>query len=252
MKVVILAGGFGTRINEISKPKPLIEIGNMPILWHIMKIYSSYQINDFIICSGYKANIIEDYFLNSLKSENVEKQKDNTKMTIVQESTEPWNVTLVDTGLKTMTGGRLKRVAKYLEKETFCFTYGDTLNNVNIKNLVEFHKKKKLLGTVTACRPPEKYGVLIIDKDTVSEFKEKPVREDWVNGGFFVLEPEVLDFVNNDSTVWEKEPMNRLVKDKQLGAYRHTGFYQHMDTISEKNYLNKLWESKNPPWRVWK
>ncbi len=253
MKAVILAGGLGTRISEetSSKPKPLIEIGGMPILWHIMKIYSSYGINDFVICCGYKVEVIKDYFLRSFKLENVRHDKNNTEITIIQESSKPWNVALVDTGLDTMTGGRLKRIKKYVGNTTFCFTYGDTLNNVDIKNLIEFHKKKKLLGTVTACIPPEKYGVFVLQDDKVSEFKEKPVREDWVNGGYFVLEPQVFDLIIGDDTIWEKEPMNELVKNGQLGAYKHTDFYQPMDTLNDKNYLNKLWESGNALWKIW-
>lgn len=210
-----------------------------------MKIYSMHNLNDFVICCGYKKEVIKDYFLSSFKLENVEDTRGNTEMTVIQESSKPWNVTLADTGLDTMTGGRLKRIEKYVESDTFCFTYGDTLNNVNIKNLISFHKKKNLLGTVTACRPPEKYGVFVLQDDKVSEFEEKPVREDWVNGGYFVLEPKIFDLINGDSTVWEKEPMNELVKSGQLGAYKHTGFYQPMDTLSDKNYLNKLWESNN-------
>lgn len=253
MKVVILAGGLGTRISEEShlKPKPMIEIGDKPILWHIMKTYSSYGINEFVICCGYKGNMIKKYFLNSFKVENVKLEKEFTEMKIIQKSTEPWNVILVDTGENTMTGGRLKRVKKYVGNNTFCLTYGDTLNNVNIKNLISFHKKRNLLATVTACRPPEKYGVLILENDKIIEFKEKPVRNDWVNGGFFVMESKVFDLIDNDTTVWEKEPMNKLVKSGQINAYMHTDFYQSMDTISEKNYLNKLWESNNAKWKVW-
>jgi len=254
MKTVILAGGYGTRISEetSSKPKPMVEIGKMPILWHIMKVYSTYELNDFVICCGYKADVIKEYFLNSFKLENVQRGGDHTKMTIIQEPAKPLYVTLVDTGLDTMTGGRLKRVERYLENNTFCFTYGDTLNDVNIRDLVSFHKKKNLLATVTACRPPEKYGVLVLRDDKVAEFKEKPVREDWVNGGYFVLEPKVFDLIDDDKTIWERESMNRLVQDSQLGAYKHVGFYQPMDTISDKNYLNKLWESGSAPWKVWK
>ncbi len=252
MKVVILAGGLGTRISEETNPKPMVEIGGKPILWHIMKNYSTYGLNDFIICCGYKMEAIKEYFLNSLNSENIQSSKNHVEMTIIQELTKTWNVTLVNTGLETMTGGRLKRIEKYVGNDTFCFTYGDTLNNLNIKNLIEFHKKKKLLATVTACRPPEKYGILILQDDIVSKFKEKQVRDEWVNGGYFVLESKVFDLITNDNTIWEKEPMNELVKNKQLAAYEHTGFYQPMDTISEKNYLNKLWESGNAAWKVWK
>ena len=254
MKAVILAGGLGTRISEETKtkPKPMIEIGNRPILWHIMKIYSTYGINEFVICCGYKGDRIKKYFLTSFKTENVKQNQDFTEMIVFQESTKPWNVILVDTGQNTMTGGRLKRVQKYVGDNTFCFTYGDTLNNVNIKDLILFHKKKNLFATVTACRPPEKYGVLILEKDKVVEFKEKPVRDNWVNGGYFVMESKVFDLIDNDATTWEKEPMSRLVKNNQIGAYKHINFYQPMDTVSDKNYLNKLWESGNAPWKVWK
>ena len=234
MKAVILAGGHGTRIIEETrfKPKPMIEIGNKPILWHIMKIYSTYGINDFVICCGFKGDVIKEY---------------------LKKLTEPWKVNPVETGLETMTGGRLKRVKKYLDDETFCFTYGDTLNNVNIKNLIEFHKSKKTLATVTVCHPPEKYGILKLQGDMVVEFKEKPAREgEWVNGGYFVLEPSVFDYLKDDSTVWEKEVMEKLSHNSQLSAFRHAGFYQHMDTLSEKNYLEKLWQSNKAFWKVWK
>ncbi len=253
MKAVILAGGFGTRISEETqiKPKPMIEIGGMPILWHIMKYYSTYDVCDFVICCGYKAEVIKEYFLKSFKLENILQDKNHIEIIINQDS-KPWNVTLVDTGLNTMTGGRLKRVQKYVLEETFHFTYGDTLNNVNISNLLKFHRNNKALGTVTACRPPEKYGVLIINNDMVIEFKEKPVRDDWVNGGYFVLESGIFDLIEGDYTVWEKEPLNRLVKEKQLCAYKHDGFYQPMDTISDRNILNNLWDSGNAPWKIWR
>ena len=234
MKVVILAGGLGTRISEEtkSKPKPMIKIGNKPILWHIMKCYAAYGINEFIICCGYKGNIIKDYF---------------------KENKTPWELKLVNTGLKTMTGGRLKKVEKYLDNDTFCFTYGDTLNDLNIKKLIAFHKSKKKLATVTACNPPEKYGVLKLQKDKVSEFKEKPKRKkEWVNGGFFVLEPNVFDHIKDDKTIWEKDPMKKLVRMNQLVAYRHNGFYQPMDTMNDKKKLDKMWKEKNASWKVWK
>jgi len=233
MKVVILAGGLGTRLLEETnlKPKPLVEIGNKPILWHIMKSYSAWKIKDFVICCGYKGNMIKEYFKNL---------------------DEDWNVTCVDTGLNSMTGGRLKRVKKFVDDETFCFTYGDTLNNVKIDNLINFHKKKSKIATVTACQPIEKYGILDIKNNTVVSFKEKPpMKNIWVNGGYFVLEPDVFDYIEGDSSIWEKEPMNELVKNKQLAAYEHTGFYHHMDTISEKNNLQKLWESGNAAWKIW-
>ena len=233
MKAVILAGGFGTRISEETqiKPKPLIEIGGKPILWHIMKIYSTYEITDFVICCGYKGDLIQEY---------------------VKTIEEKWEIKPIDTGLETMTGGRLKRVKKFLENETFCFTYGDTLNNLKINSVIDFHFKKKTLATVTACHPPEKYGILKLADDKVEEFKEKPPRkEEWVNGGYFVLEPQIFDYIENDSTVWEKEPMEKLTKKGQLSAFKHDGFYKPMDTISDKNYLEKLWQANKAPWKVW-
>ena len=233
MKAVILAGGYGTRLSEEThlKPKPMVEIGGKPILWHIMKIYSHYGINEFVICCGYKAELIQEY---------------------VQKLDEPWTITPVDTGINTMTGGRLKLVKKYVENETFCFTYGDTLNNVKIDELVNFHFDKKVLATVTACKPPEKYGLLKIENEKVIDFQEKPhIEGEWVNGGFFVLNPQVFDYIKSDSTVWEKEPMEKLTKDDQLSAYKHRGFYQPMDTISDKNHLEKLWQNDQASWKVW-
>ena len=233
MKAVILAGGYGTRISEEThlKPKPMVEIGGKPILWHIMKIYSHYGINEFVICCGYKAELIQKY---------------------VQKLDEPWTIIPVDTGINTMTGGRLKLVKKYVENETFCFTYGDTLNDIQIDKLISFHFDKKVLATVTACKPPEKYGLLKIENEKVIDFQEKPhIEGEWVNGGFFVLNPQVFDYIKNDSTVWEKEPMEKLTKDGQLSAYKHRGFYQPMDTISDKNHLEKLWQNNQASWKVW-
>jgi len=232
MKAVILAGGMGSRISEETKtkPKPMIEIGGKPILWHIMKIYSFYGINDFIICCGYKGNKIKEYFLQNNDS---------------------WNVSCVDTGLDTMTGGRLKKVEKLID-DTFCFTYGDTLNNLDLKRLIKFHKEQNRFATVTACNPSEKYGILKIKEKQVVSFEEKPMmKETWVNGGFFVLEPNIFDYIKNEFTVWEKEPMINLTKENQLNAFKHNGFYQHMDTIKEKNILNELWNEGNPKWKVW-
>ena len=232
MKAVILAGGLGSRISEETKlkPKPMVEIGGKPIIWHIMKIYSFYGINDFIICCGYKGEKIKKYFA---------------------ENNENWNVSCIDTGLETMTGGRLKRIQNLVD-DTFCFTYGDTVNNVNIEELIRFHKKENRLATVTSCIPPQKYGVLEIKENKVISFKEKsPMEEVWVNGGFFVLEPQIFEYLENDSTIWEKEPMEGLVKNNQLSAYKHHGFYQHMDTIKEKNLLNKLWQEEKAKWKVW-
>ena len=234
MKAIILAGGLGTRISEEThlKPKPMVEIGGKPILWHIMKRYSIFGINEFIICSGYKSHIIEDYF---------------------KERMENWKVNVVDTGSNTMTGGRLKRVEKYFENETFCFTYGDSLNNVDILNTIKFHKDKGKLATVTACHPPEKYGVLKLENDVVVDFEEKPERNnEWVNAGYFVLEPEVFELINNDSTIWEKEPLKELVYKNQISAFKHEGFYKSMDTISDKNYLEKLWNTNQAKWKNWK
>lgn len=233
MKVVILGGGMGTRISEetYSKPKPMIEIGDKPILWHIMKRYAAFNINDFIICGGYKAEVIKKYFENF--------------------HNEQWRVTVIDTGLDTMTGGRLKRVEKYLDDQTFCFTYGDTLNDLNISDLIDFHKKKKKLATVTACKPPGKFGILKLENDKVINFKEKPLGDgSWVNGGYFVLEPNVFDYIKDDFTVWEHEPLEHLVNEGQLSAYLHTGFYQPMDTIADKNYLQKLWDSHQAKWKI--
>ena len=232
MKAVILAGGFGSRISEEtqSKPKPLVMIGNKPIIWHIMKIYNFYGVNDFVICCGYKGHMIKEYF------ENIK---------------EKWNVTCVDTGLETMTGGRLKKIRNYVQ-DTFHFTYGDTLCNVNITDLINVHKQKGKLVTVTACQPPEKYGILEIKNNDVVSFKEKPAREDvWVNGGFFILEPGIFDHIENDNTSWEMETMRKLVKEGQLSALKHSGFYQPMDTMNEKNILNDLWNSNKADWKVW-
>lgn len=241
MKAVILAGGLGIRMGEEfkEKPKPMIEIGGIPIICHIMNRYAEFGINDFVICSGYKSNIIKKFF------------KDETKLKkIAKNLHEKCSVEVVDTGQKTMTGGRLKRIQKYLDDQTFCFTYGDTLNDLNISKTIEFHKKQKTLASITACKPNVKFGILKLDNSKVLKFQEKPKSEDWVNGGYFVLEPEVLDYIKNDSTVWEHEPMKRLVEKKELSAYKHTGFYQPMDTINEKKYLEKLWNEKKAPWKV--
>lgn len=224
----------------------MVMIGNRPILWHIMKIYSIYGVNKFVICLGYRGNVIRSFFDNPIYADKVDNHWKHFGIN------ENWEVTLVNTGLDTMTGGRLKRVKKYVENETFCFTYGDTLNNVNIKNLIDFHKRKKATATVTACIPPEKYGILKMQGSKVINFSEKPASEkNWVNGGYFVLEPEIFDFIKSDKTVWEKEPMEKLARMGHLFAYKHAGFYQMMDTLREKNYLNELWKSGKAPWKVW-
>jgi glucose-1-phosphate cytidylyltransferase len=253
MKAVILAGGFGTRLSEETqlKPKPMIEIGGKPILWHIMKIYSTHGINDFIICCGYKGYVIKEFFANYyLHHSDVTFDIKAKRTQIHHNDCEPWSVTLVDTGYKSGTGGRLRRVRKYLDDEAFCFTYGDGVSNVNIKELVDFHYAKGKLATVTAILPPSKYGVLKFTNGSIQSFEEKP-EEGWINGGFFVLSPEVIDGIETDETMWEHAPMKRLVKDDQLAAFPHRGFWHCMDTLRDKNNLEKLWESGKAPWKVW-
>jgi len=234
LKTVFLAGGKGTRLSEetYQKPKPLIEIGGMPIIWHIMKIYSSYGINDFVICCGYKGNMIKEYFSNNNES---------------------WNVICADTGLETMTGGRLKQIKKYVKDGTFCLTYGDDLKNVNITELIKFHQKQKTLGTMTIARNPDRFGIVSTEGEKVTSFKEKPLGEDiWINGGYFVLEPKVLDYIKDDSTIFENEPLQQLIKQKQLSAYKYNGQYQPMDTLRDKNKLEELWNSNKAYWKTWK
>lgn len=255
MKAVILAGGLGTRISEetTSKPKPMIEIGGMPILWHIMKIYSTHGINDFVICCGYKGYMIKEYFVNySLHMSDVTIDMKKNSMEVHQNFVEPWKITLVDTGKDTMTGGRLGRVKKFVDKETFCFTYGDGLSDIDISELIKDHKEKKKLATVTAVQPPGRFGVLEIKDDNVIDFKEKPSGDgNWINGGFFVLEPQILEYIKNDSTIWEKEPMEKLAKENQLSAFKHDGFWQSLDTLRDKNYLDELWNSDKAFWKNW-
>ena len=255
MKAVILAGGLGTRISEetSSKPKPLIEIGGMPILWHIMKIYSSYGINDFVICCGYKGYMIKEYFANySLHNSDITLDLKKNEIEVHKKSVEPWKITLVDTGLITMTGGRLKRIEKFLDDETFCFTYGDGLSDLNITNLIKFHKEQKTLATVTAVKPPGRFGAMSILDNRVEKFQEKPEGDkNWINGGFFVLESKVLDYIRDDSTIWEHEPLEKLSTEHQLSAYLHPGFWQPVDTLRDKNRLEELWNSDSPPWKNW-
>jgi len=234
MKAVILAGGYGTRISEEShlKPKPMIKIGEMPILWHIMKIYSHYNINDFVICCGYKEEMIKEYF-----------SKFDSKS---------WNIELVNTGLDTMTGGRIKRIQNHID-DTFCLTYGDGLSDVNITDLISFHKEKKSLATLTAVHPPERYGVVNLSEHYVTEFHEKHTSESsWINGGFFVFEPKIFDYLQDgDSTILEKKPLETLAKEQQLTAFKHTGFWHPMDTLRDKNHLENLWNTKKAPWKIW-
>lgn len=259
MKAVILAGGYGTRISEETtlRPKPMVEIGDKPILWHIMKIYSSHGIDDFVICCGYKGFLIKEYFANYLLHQsNVTFDIRNNQMTIHEHAAEPWRVTLVDTGDKTMTGGRLKRVADHVGSETFCMTYGDGVADVDIRQCIEFHRAQGTLATLTAVQAPGRFGAfsLAAEQSRIEKFMEKPKGEGvdaWINGGFFVLEPAVMDYIEGDSTVWEREPMERLARSGQLAAYKHAGFWQPMDTLRDKHYLEQIWESGSPPWKTW-
>jgi glucose-1-phosphate cytidylyltransferase len=256
MKAVILAGGLGTRISEEThlKPKPMIDIGGKPILWHIMKMYSAHGVNEFVICCGYKGYIIKEYFANYfLHMSDVTFDMANNRMEVHHKHAEPWRVTLVDTGEDTMTGGRLKRVADYLKnEEAFCFTYGDGVANVDIAASIAFHKAHGKLATVTAVLPPGRFGSLARDGDTVRGFIEKPRGDGgWINGGFFVLSPKVIDTIAGDSTSWELEPMARLAADDQLRAFEHTGFWQPMDTLREMNLLEELWSTGKAPWQMW-
>ena len=255
MKAVILAGGQGTRISEESqfKPKPMVEIGGKPILWHIMKIYSHYGIHDFIICLGYKGYIIKEYFANYfLHMSDVTFDIANNKMEVHQHTAEPWKVTLVNTGDQTMTGGRLKQVAPYLDDEPFCFTYGDGVTDADIGALIQFHEQQGTLATVTAVQPPGRFGSLNMTGDKIDSFEEKPPGDgSWVNGGFFVLSPKVLEYIQSDTTVWEKEPLQKLAREGQMAAFVHRGFWQPMDTLRDRIHLEELWDSGQAPWKVW-
>ena len=256
MKAVILAGGFGTRISEEShlKPKPMLEIGDKPILWHIMKMYSNYGINEFIICAGYKQHIIKEWFSNySLYNSDVTFDFRDGVMTTHNNTSEPWTVTIADTGLNTMTGGRIKRIQKYVGDESFCLTYGDGVSDVPLDKVVDFHKKNGKLATITAVRPEGRFGMLDMDGQNITAFREKS-KDDvgWINGGFMVLEPGVFDYINEgDSTVFEQTPMHDLASNNQLDAYKHDGFWQCMDTLRDKEKLQKLWESNLAPWKMW-
>jgi len=255
MKCVILAGGLGTRLAEETglRPKPMIEIGGRPILWHIMKIYSAHDVNDFVICLGYKGYLIKEYFANYfLHMSDVTFDMANNRMEVHQKNVEPWRVTLVDTGDETMTGGRLRRVRNYLGTGDFCFTYGDGVSNVDITALIAFHGKQKTLATVTATRPPGRFGSLDVSGNLITAFQEKPQGDgSWINGGFFVLSPKVLEYIEGDDTIWERQPMERLARDKQLSAYAHSGFWQPMDTLRDKNLLEAHWQSGKAPWKIW-
>ncbi len=256
MKAVILAGGLGTRISEEThlKPKPMIEIGGKPILWHILKMYSAHGVNEFIICCGYKGYIIKEYFQNYfLHMSDVTFDMTKNRMEVHREQAEPWRVTLVDTGEETMTGGRLKRVAKYIrDEDTFCFTYGDGVSSIDITASIAFHKAHGRKATVTAVLPPGRFGSLALEGTTVKGFVEKPRGEGgWINGGFFVLSPQVLDLIDDDATSWEQQPMARLAASDELRAFEHQGFWQPMDTLREKNLLEDLWASGKAPWKNW-
>lgn len=256
MRAVILAGGLGTRISEEThlRPKPMVEIGGKPILWHIMKIYSAHGINDFVICCGYKGYLIKEYFANYfLHTSNVTFDLARNSMEVHEASAEPWRVTLVDTGEDTQTGGRLKRVASYLGKEDFCFTYGDGVADIDIRALIRFHASKGTLATVTSVRPPGRFGALDISKGKIVAFKEKPAGDGAsISGGFFVLSRRVIDYIEGDSTRWELEPLERLAAEGQLSAFQHDGFWQPMDTLRDRTHLEDLWSGGKAPWKVWK
>jgi glucose-1-phosphate cytidylyltransferase len=257
MKVVVLAGGFGTRLSEETgvKPKPMVEIGDRPMLWHIMKIYSAAGIDDFIICLGYKAYVIKEYFATySLHMSDVTFDLRRNAMQVHKNGTEPWRVTLVDTGENTMTGGRIKRIKDYIGKNTFCLTYGDGVTDLDIQKLITFHQDQKTLATLTAVQPPGRFGAFSLGQDQhlIQTFREKPVGDGaWINGGFFVLEPQVIDYIDGDSTVWEREPMESLAREGKLAAYRHSGYWQNMDSLRDKMVLEELWQSGKPPWKIW-
>ncbi len=259
MKAVLLAGGLGTRLSEETsvKPKPMVEIGGMPILWHIMKTYYAHGVDEFIICCGYKGYVIKEYFANYwLHRSDVTFSYDgrDTDVKIHNNGAEKWKVTLVDTGELTLTGGRIKRVKEYIDDETFFLTYGDGVGDIDIRASLEFHRSHGKLATLTAVQPPGRFGAFTLDNDnpTIEHFHEKPEGGDaWINGGYFVLEPDVIDYIDGDETVWEQEPLSRLAREGQLQAFRHLGFWQPMDTLRDKNHLEKLWAGGNAPWKVW-
>lgn len=256
IKAIILAGGLGTRLAEetSTKPKPMVEIGGRPILWHIMKIYSTHGINDFIICLGYKSKVIKEYFSNYYLESNdiVINIKDNN-IEVLSGQAEPWRISLIETGDSTMTGGRLKRVLPYVKEDPFfCLTYGDGVGNVDITKLIAFHKSQGLRATVTGVQPPGRFGALNLEGDKVTSFLEKPLGDsNWINGGFFVLSPDVGELIAGDETTWEREPLESLALDRQLAIYRHFGFWQPMDSLRDKMYLENLWASESPPWKIW-
>lgn len=257
MKTVILAGGYGTRLSEETsvRPKPMVEIGGMPILWHIMKMYSAYGHNDFIICLGYKGYIIKEFFTNYFSMfSDISIDLKNNQIEILSNNTEPWKITLVDTGQNTMTGGRIKRIKKYLDNETFFLTYGDGVSDVDFNKLLEFHKAQNTFVTLTAVQPPGRYGAFTFNdgSNVITSFHEKPKGDSaWINGGFFVLEPEILDYIDDDSITWEKEPMETLAQEGKLSAYKHYNYWQSMDSLRDKHLLEESWSKGNPPWKIW-
>ncbi len=257
MKAVIFAGGFGTRLSEETsvRPKPMVEIGGRPILWHIMKTYSMHGIDEFIICCGYKGYVIKEYFANYfLHMSDVTFDMAENRMTVHERSAEPWKVTLVETGLNTMTGGRLKRVREYIGNETFCLTYGDGVGNINVTELIKCHREKGGLATMTTVQPPGRFGAISLLKDetTIRSFQEKPEGDGaWINGGYFVLEPDVIDYIHGDKTVWEQEPLEKLAQMEQLSAYKHDGFWHPMDTLRDRNHLEGMWKEGKAPWKIW-
>ena len=254
MKAVILAGGMGTRMTEATylKPKPMIEIGGMPILWHIMKNYSTFGVNEFIICLGYKGYMIKEFFANyNLHSSDVTIDLQKNEVSIINSKTEPWKLTLVETGQNTMTGGRIKKIEKYID-DTFCLTYSDGLSDVDISALIQFHNEKNKIVTLTAVQPPGRFGSLLLDGTNVQSFVEKPKGDNsWINGGFFVSKTDIFDFIEGDSTILEKHTLSTLAKQNQVNAFKHDGFWQSMDTLREKEYLESLWKQNNAPWKVW-
>lgn len=257
MKAVILAGGYGTRLAEEThnRPKPMIEIGGKPLLWHIMKTYSHHGINDFVICLGYMGYFIKEYFSNYfLHTSDVTLDLKNNKLEVHQNSAEPWRISLIDTGENSMTGGRIKRIAPYIQEENFLLTYGDGVADIDITKTIEFHKQHKKAATITVVQQPGRFGVVEIndDRDHVMAFKEKPSFESgWINGGYFVLNRKVFDYIDGDSSIWERDPLERLSQDNELIAYKHKGFWQPVDTLREKKLLQKYWDDNNPPWKVW-
>jgi glucose-1-phosphate cytidylyltransferase len=256
MKAVILAGGVGSRISEETqlRPKPMITIGGKPILWHIMKLYAAYGITDFVICLGYMGYVIKEYFANYyLHTADVTFDVATNSIEVHQSTAEPWRVTLIDTGVETQTGGRLRRVLKYLGDEDFCFTYGDGVADVDVTKLVEFHRAQRTIATVTAVQPAGRFGAMDLEGERVSQFREKLAGDGmWINGGFFVLSPAVRDYLEGDETVWEQEPLQRLAADGQLSSYKHRGFWQPMDTLREKHQLEELWATGRAPWKIWR